>query len=135
MLCATRLNAFKRCVILSKFLSLCHSLQWKKNFAVNFFCRITFIFGLFVAFERRNRMLKLCQEKANKFYGLLVNETIKLKKNRLSLEVAKTIDIFFYRFTQVILNLLFTIYSTKVFCLILINIENILVICLNTLCT
>ena len=69
----------------------------KKDFAVNFFCRITFIFGLFVAFERRNRMLKLCQEKANKFYGLLVNETIKLKKNRLSLEVAKTIDIFFYR--------------------------------------
>ena len=42
-------------------------------------------------------MLKLCQEKANKFYGLLVNETIKLKKYRLSLEVAKTIDIFFYR--------------------------------------
>ena len=37
-------------------------------------------------------MLKLCQEKANKFYGLLVNETIKLKKNRLSLEVAKIID-------------------------------------------
>ena len=42
-------------------------------------------------------MLKLCQEKANKFYGLLVNETIKLKKNRLSLEVAKIMDRFFYR--------------------------------------